>query len=116
MAYTGARVNEVIQIRGSDLTLRKVEVEIAPAVRGGAKAKYRIDDVWVLNLTPESGSIKTGEAREHPHIVEQGFPEFVKKRGDGPVFYDPSLRRRGTDMSPQYQKVADRLPAKHGKS
>lgn len=112
MAYTGARVNEITQIRGSDLTLRKVKVETAPAVRGGPKAKYRTDDVWVLNLTPQAGRIKTGEAREvplHPHLVEQGFPEFVKKRGDGPVFYDPSLRRDGADENPQFQKVADKL-------
>jgi len=104
LAYLGARVNEITQMRGCDLTPRWVTIEI-----DGVK---RTVEIWVLQITPEAGGVKTDEAREvplHPHLVEQGFPEFVKTRGDGPIFYDPKRRRNGSDVRPQYQKVADKL-------
>lgn len=104
MAYTGARVNEITQMRGCDLQLRRLEIEVDD--------KKSVEDVWVLKITPEAGSVKNFEARDvplHPHLVEQGFPDFVKKHGSGPVFYDPKRRRDGSDLRPQYQKVADKL-------
>jgi integrase len=60
-AYTGARVGEMVQLRKQDLR--------------------QVGEVWVLRITPEAGTVKNNEAREvvlHPHLVEQGFPEFVK--------------------------------------
>jgi integrase len=69
-AYTGARPGEIAQLRGVDVA--------------------KIEGVWTLNLTPEAGTIKTGQARRvpiHPHLIEQGFLKFVESRGDGPLFY-----------------------------
>jgi len=81
-AYTGARVGEIVQLRKQDL--RSV---------GG---------VWVLRITPGAGTVKNKEAREvvlHPHLVEQGFPEFVSKvagqryRVYGPDHFLPQVLR-----------------------
>ena len=61
-AYTGARVNEITQLRRKDVT--------------------RIDGIWTIHITPEAGPIKTSVARTvalHPHLVEQGFPEVAAK-------------------------------------
>ena len=82
--YTGARVNEITQLRGLDVNER---------TRGGIVA-------CTITITPEAGSQKTDEAREvplHPHLVEQGFPEYAKRKGAGPLFYDPVRRRGGSD-------------------
>jgi integrase len=70
-AYSGARSGEIAQLRGIDV-----------AERG---------DLYVMKLTPEAGTIKTVRARTvplHEHIVAQGFMEFVRARGDGPLFYN----------------------------
>lgn len=76
-AYSGARAGEITQLRGIDVVER--------------------DGVWAIRLTPEAGTIKTGEARTvpiHSHLIEQGFLEFVKAAGSGPLFYQPSARRK----------------------
>ena len=98
--YTGARVNEITQMRCMDLKKVRIEGE----------------DVWVLHITPDAGSVKNLIARDvplHPHLVEMGFPEFVQRRGSGdmPVFYNPSRRRNGTEQNPQNKKVAEKLAA-----
>jgi integrase len=44
-----------------------------------------------MRLTPDAGSTKTGKAHTvplHEHIIEQGFLEYVRKRGNGPLFYE----------------------------
>ena len=90
-AYTGARVNEITQLRAEDIQL--------------------IDSIWAIHITPEAGSVKTGEARTvalHPHIMEQGFLDAIHGR-EGPLFYDPRRRRGGKDGNPQYKKVGERL-------
>ena len=41
----------------------------------------QVGELWVLRITPEAGTVKNNEAREvvlHPHLVTQGFPEFVQ--------------------------------------
>jgi integrase len=71
-AYTGARVGELAQLRKQDV-----------AREGGH---------WTILLTPEAGTIKTNEARRvvlHPHLLELGFPEFVKAAPAGPLFVRP---------------------------
>lgn len=91
-AYSGARVNEITQLRGVDISQD-----------GG---------VWVLRITPEAGSVKTGEARIvpiHSHVIEQGFIDEALKWGDGPLFYDPKRHRGGSDGNPQYKKVGEFL-------
>jgi integrase len=70
-AYSGARSGEITQLRGIDVTKR-----------GG---------FHVMKLTPEAGSIKTSNARTvplHEHLIAQGFIEFVRAQGDGPLFYN----------------------------
>jgi integrase len=82
-AYTGARAGEITQLRGSDVIER--------------------DGVWAIRLTPEAGTIKTGEARTvpiHSHLIEQGFLDFVKEAGSGPLFYQPSARRKSEASDP----------------
>jgi integrase len=95
-AYTGARVNELTQLRGQDVI----------------KCKFDGEEVWVINITPDAGTTKNKEARQvplHPHIIEQGFPDFVASRGPGPLFYDPTRNRGGSEENPQYKKVGDKL-------
>jgi integrase len=67
-AYTGARMGEICQLRGSDVV-------------GHA-----------IKISPEAGTTKTGTARTvplHEHLIEQGFLAFVQASGDGPLFYKP---------------------------
>ncbi len=90
-AYTGARVNEITQLRAEDVT----------KTRG----------IWTIRITPEAGSTKNGEARIvplHPHLVEQGFPDVVKEK-QGPLFYDPKRYRNGLAGNPQSKKVGEHL-------
>lgn len=91
-AYTGARVNEITQLRKEDL---KQE-----------------DGVWIIRVTPEAGSVKDQKARSvplHSHLIEQGFVDVVKDLPDGPIFYDPKAHRGGSEGNPQYKKVGERL-------
>lgn len=70
-AYSGARAGEITQLRGIDVTQR--------------------GDLYVMRLTPEAGSIKTSNARTvplHDHLIAQGFIDFVRAQGDGPLFYN----------------------------
>lgn len=77
-AYSGARAGEITQLRGSDISKR--------------------DAFYVMTLTPEAGTIKTGEARTvpiHEHVIAQGFLEFVDAKGKGPLFCNPPKPRKG---------------------
>jgi hypothetical protein len=54
-------------------------------------------DFYAMKLTPEAGSIKTSNARTvplHEHLIAQGFIEFVRAQGHGPLFYN---ERAATD-------------------
>src|SRR5262249_26261003 len=83
-AYTGARPGEITQLRSADVIER--------------------DGVPALRLTPEAGTVKSGETRVvplHDHIVAQGFLKFAKAR-KGPLFYKP--RTAATEVDPTKQK------------
>ena len=85
-AYTGARVNEITQLRAMDVK--------------------QVEGVWTIHITPEAGSTKTNKARTvpvHEHLIEQGFLAFVEGK-EGPLFYDPSARRKQGGR-PQYKKA-----------
>jgi integrase len=72
-AYTGARAGEITQLRGKDVIER--------------------DGIKAIRITPDAGSVKTKQARTvpiHEHLVEQGFLDYVKAKGRGPLFYDPA--------------------------
>lgn len=74
-AYSGARVTEMTQLRKEDVV--------------------RVEGVDCIRITPEAGRVKTGEYRLvplHPHMVEQGFLEFVRGAKAGPLFYDPKRK------------------------
>lgn len=90
-AYTGARVNEMTQLRAEDV--------------------QAIDGIWTVRITPEAGSVKDDQARVipiHSHVIAQGFLAVVEQL-DGPLFYDPSRHRGGSDGNPQRKKVGERL-------
>jgi integrase len=72
-AYSGARAGEVTQLRGRDVQAH--------------------NSFTVMHLTSEAGTMKTGAPRTvpiHAHVIEQGFLDYVKARGQGPLFYDPA--------------------------
>jgi len=72
-AYTGARGGEIAQLRGVDFIV-----------------EY---GVHAVRITPEAGTVKTGEYRHvplHPHLIELGILDMVKQRGPGPLFYVPN--------------------------
>src|SRR5262249_20293683 len=76
VAYSGGRVGEIIQLRGADV--------------------WQEAGAWVMRITPEAGTVKTGGSRVvpiHEHVVSLGFPAFLADRGKGPLFFDPTRRR-----------------------
>ena len=91
-AYTGARVNEIGQLRGEDI------------------AEH--EGVWTITITPEAGRVKTMSARTiplHSHLIEQGFLEAVRTRGTGPLFYEPARQRGTGDANRHVKKVGERI-------
>jgi integrase len=86
-AYTGARVNEITQLRKEDV--------------------QQIEGVWTIHITPEAGGVKTNEARTvplHEHLIEQGFIRAIADKPHGPLFYNPEHERGGSDRG-QHKKV-----------
>jgi integrase len=69
-AFTGARIVEITQLRKQDVRQEH--------------------DVYVIRITPEAGSVKTGQYRDvplHQQLIDLGFLEFVKAAPDGPLFH-----------------------------
>ncbi|MRH22877.1 tyrosine-type recombinase/integrase [Rhodovulum strictum] len=69
-AFTGARVTELTQLRKQD-------------VREEAGR-------WILRITPEAGSVKSGDYRDvplHRQVIELGFIDFVTRADAGPLFH-----------------------------
>lgn len=90
-AYTGARVDEMAQLRAEDV--------------------QKVDGVWTVRITPEAGGQKSNEARVvalHPHLIEQGFVREAAER-KGSLFYDPSRHRGGSDGHRQSKKVGQHV-------
>ncbi|MDR3470537.1 MAG: hypothetical protein P4M09_02410, partial [Devosia sp.] len=68
-AYTGARSGEVAQLRAEDVRQRPL-------------------GFWTIHITPDAGTVKGGQMRVvplHEHLIEQGFIDFVKGIGKGPL-------------------------------
>ena len=79
-AYSGARAGEITQLRGSDIR-----------EEGGVHA---------MLLTPDAGTMKTRKPRRvpiHQHVIDQGFLDFVRARGSGPLFYEPAKINSSSD-------------------
>lgn len=81
-AFTGARVTEIAQMRTDDLVVEH--------------------GVLCLRITPDAGSVKTGNYRlapVHPQLLEQGLPSMVQSLPPGPIFYS-SAAVRGKRLDP----------------
>jgi integrase len=88
-AYSGARVGEITQLRGSDV--------------------FERDGTHAILITPEAGTVKTRKARAvplHEHLIEQGFLEFAAKHGANPLFYTPRESKK-----PPFAQARQRLAA-----
>ncbi|MCJ2007969.1 DUF6538 domain-containing protein [Methylobacterium sp. J-092] len=95
LAFTGARVGEIAQMRRQDLHLKQIE--------------GHPEGVWVLRITPEAGAVKTKQAREvplHPQLIELGFPAFVQSVREERLFLVPGTE--GAITGP-LQAVKNRL-------
>lgn len=69
-AFSGARVSEAAQLRKQDI--------------------WQDGDLWVMRLTADAGSLKSGDYRDvplHAQIIELGFLDFLKGRADAPLFH-----------------------------
>lgn len=91
-AYTGARVGEITQLRAGDI--------------------LQEDGVWVFRITPEAGSVKTGQARYvpiHSHLIEQGVLRLAQPGSTDPLFYDPKAARQDGAAQPQPKQLASKL-------
>ncbi|MFO1133737.1 MAG: phage integrase N-terminal SAM-like domain-containing protein [Rhodoblastus sp.] len=90
--YTGARIGEVTQLRKQDIR--------------------RHGDLHVIRITPEAGTVKTGQFRDvpiHPRLIELGFLSFVGEADDGPLFFNVSNRRKSDAKTPISELVAREL-------
>jgi len=91
-AYTGARVNEITQLRAMDIRQE--------------------EGVWVFRITPEAGSVKTGKARSvpiHSHLIEQSITKLAKAGDETPLFYDPDAVRKGSETHPLPKQMGSKL-------
>ncbi|MGA2494755.1 MAG: DUF6538 domain-containing protein [Roseiarcus sp.] len=78
-AHTGARIAEITQLRKEDL--------------------HFDGPIPYIRITPEAGSVKTGQYRDvplHSQLLGLGFAEFVASCAGGALFYDAERDRAGT--------------------
>lgn len=76
-AFTGARVSEIIQLRKEDVA--------------------QIGDLWVVRITPDAGTVKSGGYRDvplHRQIIEEGFAELVASAEPGPLFHTANEQKK----------------------
>ncbi|MBJ6131535.1 hypothetical protein JAU75_01640 [Ochrobactrum sp. Q0168] len=69
-AFTGARIVEIMQLRKEDVRQE--------------------GDATVIRITPDAGSVKTGQYRDvplHKQLIDEGFLKFVESSKDGPLFH-----------------------------
>lgn len=92
-AYTGARVNEITQMRPKDI--------------------FQEDGIWVMEITPEAGTQKTKTARTvpvHPHLIEDDFLEFVRTCKRERLFYSVERQKPGTSgQNPTSARMGQKL-------
>jgi integrase len=92
-AFTGARVTEIAQLRTEDLLVEH--------------------GVLCLRITPEAGSVKTGNYRlapVHPQLLELGLRELVLGLPAGPIFYSTGIvRGKAADPVERAQSVGAKV-------
>lgn len=94
MAYSGARVGEIGQLRKEDVT----------------KVFEDGEEHWSVTITPDAGTVKGGKTRQvplHPHLVEMGFPQMVQGAAEGHLFLRPNAKTN--DVLGPLQGVKNRL-------
>jgi len=90
-AYTGARVNEITQLREGDILKR--------------------DGIWCIQITPDAGPVKNRKLRIvplHEHLIALGLTDLAVLESEKPLFYDPEKGRGGKSRS-HSSKVGERL-------
>jgi integrase len=80
-AYTGARVNEMTQLRKESVFLKRAQGQ---------------GEVWMIRIA-DTKSSAFRDVPIHPHLHEQGFLEFVDSCDPGPLFYSETRSRGGTE-------------------
>jgi integrase len=97
-AYTGARMGELTQLRGSDV--------------------FEQEGIWAIKISPEAGTVKNRKPRTvplHQHLIKQGFVRFVKVSGKGPLFYNEAYGTAEDDPTnpkrPRAVKARERVAA-----
>ncbi|WMT73866.1 hypothetical protein [Bradyrhizobium sp. Ash2021] len=97
-AYSGARSGEITQLRGGDIEDR--------------------NGFYVMKLTPEAGTVKTGKPRVvpiHEHLIAQGFIAMVQQVGKGALFYnDKTPQKKSNDPLKPSRSRADTARAHLG--
>ncbi|THV25076.1 tyrosine-type recombinase/integrase [Peteryoungia ipomoeae] len=97
-AYTGSRPGEMTQLRKEDVELHK-------------------NGFWMIHIRTDAGTVKGNVSRTvvmHEHLVEQGFIEFVRRSGTGPLFYNPASASKKEDdplnpKRPMYVQLRQKL-------
>lgn len=83
-AFTGARITEIMQLRTEDLLFEKVDGTAVPCLR----------------ITPDAGSVKSGNFRVvpvHPQLQEMGLARMIQSLPPGPVFYSTVFKKKDAD-------------------
>lgn len=68
-AFSGARVSEILQLRKQDVRQE--------------------GDLWIIRITPDAGTIKSGGYRDvplHKQIIQEGFLDYLEGAAPGPLF------------------------------
>jgi integrase len=82
LATSGARIGELAQLWGQRIV--------------------RVGDIWVMQIrsAEDGGYLKNAVSERdvplHPNLIDRGFLDFVKSRGDGPLFYAGRHSKRRT--------------------
>ena len=77
LAFTGARVTEILQTRKSDVRV--------------------IDGITYLRITPEVGTVKAKKYRDvllHKQLIDIGFLKFVEQSPHGPLFHAADVEHK----------------------
>ncbi|PRA89061.1 integrase [Ochrobactrum sp. MYb29] len=70
-AFTGARIVEMMQLRKEDVR--------------------KEGEAYVIRISPDAGSVKTGQYRDvplHKQLIDEGFLKFVEASKPGPLFHN----------------------------
>ncbi len=86
-AMHGGRVGEFSQLRKSDIR----------------KDRSGIHYMYITGEVKNEGSER--DVPLHPHLIKLGFLSFVESHKDGPLFFDPSKRRKADAKKPQSKIV-----------